>query len=334
VILVSFNGEKWLPRCLESLCRQDPLPGVTAVDNGSSDRSPEILESFFRKHLPSGLHGNLIRVAHNIGFTEGVNLAVGRTEKPPEYFFLLNQDAWLESDCLAKLEESMRKNRKAAIIGPRILYPDGRTIQHAGGYLEKERMVGRHYGHHEKADPGKYNRLRKVDFVTGAAMMIRREAIGDQLPFNDVFSPGYYEDVELCRRLSRTGWKTLYEPGATAYHEESASFTGRQNRLRLAHRNRLIFLSDQLGNLRFRRSFLAAEKTFLCREASIDELIAVRGGCFDFLVAMPNLLKRRLEHYSGDETENIRSVLLEIAATAAKQLDAAFPLNQQTGREE
>jgi len=327
VILVTFNGEAFLPRCLESLLGQDPPPALVAVDNGSSDGSLKILQKFSRENSASGFQ--LIALDENTGFTRGVNLAVRKNRTEPDFYFLLNQDAWLDSSCLNTLEESMRQHPEAGVLGPRILYPDGQTIQHAGAYLEEPRMQGLHYGHHEPEGAEKYAVGREVDFVTGAAMMIRRKAIGDRLPFNEVFSPGYYEDVELCQRLAEEGWTTRYEARALAFHEESSSFATRRLRLRLAHRNRMIFLADRLQEPQFRHAFLEAEGAFLRENAGLDELRAIRGGIVDVLVKLPALLEQRLG--SSESTGIIRKILMQLYQDAADGLDAAFPLRRGNG---
>jgi GT2 family glycosyltransferase len=155
-------------------------------------------------------------------------------------------------------------------------------------------MVGLHYGHHEPDEPGVHDELREVDFVTGAAMLLRVSALAEVGPFNEAFSPGYYEDVELCARLRTAGWSVLIVPSARAFHAESSSFSDRDTRLRLAHRNRYLFLLPRLADVTFREEFMAAEVAFLRDEAHFDELRAIRSAVLDLQSRLGGLVVKRL----------------------------------------
>lgn len=321
VILVSFNGAEWLGQCLESLLLQNPLPALIAVDNGSTDNSAQIIQDFIDSN--HRLDAAFLPLGRNTGFTRGANTGMRKArELSPaiEAFLLLNQDAWMEENCLEAFATVFEEDPQSGVLGARILYPDGTRIQHAGAYLESPRMVGLHFGHHEKERPGLFRSVREVDFVTGAAMMIRRKCLEDIGFFNEVFSPGYYEDVDFCSRARNAGWKVLYVPDARLFHHESASFTQRETRLRLAHRNRLIFLLDRLRDEKFRALFGEAEEQFLDNQATEDELIAISGASLEVLARLRAFEKALGLSLSPVEREGVSRLFGSLRLTCRKAL--------------
>lgn len=324
-LVVAWNGECWIEGCLKSLVKQDPRPLVVVIDNGSVDGTPEKIASFFASPAGVGLDVRIETLGANLGFPAGVNRGLDVVNDLPggvEFVLLVNQDVLLDERCLGALVEAARQHPRAGALGARTVYPDSETIQHAGGYLVSPRMVGLHYGHHELDAPGVHNELREVDFVTGAAMMLRTSALAEAGPFNEAFSPGYYEDVELCARLRGAGWSVLVVPSARAFHAESSSFSDRDTRLRLAHRNRYLFLLPRLADVAFRDEFVAAEAAFLRDEAHFDELRAIRSAALDAQSRLGGLIEKRLagQPCPPDLADAASAVLEWLAEASADEL--------------
>jgi GT2 family glycosyltransferase len=237
---------------------------------------------------------------------------------------LLNQDAALAPGCLAALEDSFDRHPRAGTLGAKILYPEDGRIQHAGGYLMKPRMVGLHYGHHEPEREGEFDEEREVEFVTGAAMALRTIALREVGLFNEVFSPGYYEDVDLCDRLRRCGWSVLYVPSARVTHHESSSFTDRHMRLRTANRNRYVYLLPRFSDAAFAKEFVEAERAHLEHDATFDEIRAVSGAALEVLAGLRYFASQRLP--GGNETDDVcvtvRRVLTEVRSICNSALPA------------
>jgi hypothetical protein len=175
-------------------------------------------------------------------------------------------------------------------------------------------MVGLHHGHHRPEQKGEFDEEHEVEFVTGAAMALRTAALNEVGLFNEVFSPGYYEDVELCDRLRVGGWSVLYVPSARVAHHESSSFADRHLRLRIAHRNRYVYALPRFGDAAFADAFLVAERAHLEREASFDEIRAVSGAAIEVLAGLPRVATQRMA--DGGETDDLcataRRVLTEV----------------------
>jgi GT2 family glycosyltransferase len=325
VVVVTWNGKVWIADCLDSIGSQDAAPHLVIVDNGSTDGTREIVESRRQPLENRDLVMEVNYLDTNTGFVAGVNRGLEIVDGkfgPVDGVLLLNQDAVLEPGCLAALADAMQRHPKAGSLGAKIFFPGDGRIQHAGGHLEKPRMVGLHYGHHESEEDGNYDEEREVEFVTGAAMMIRMEALREIGGFDEVFSPGYYEDVELCDRLRASGWSVLFVPAARVAHYESSSFADRDARLMLAHRNRYLYALPHFDDNEFTEDFLAAEVEFLNQRATFDEVCAVSGGTLEALSRLVYFTRLRLGEKAADLScvDNARRVLVEVRDTCNRVL--------------
>lgn len=212
-VIINWNGARDLPTCLTALAAQTwPATLIVVVDNASQDDSLAVLERY-----PA-----VRRLAQvdNLGFAGGANVGIQATQT--ELVATLNPDICLAPDWAAQLAEAFAAEPGLAAAGGKLLYPDGVTIQHAGGQLTRPLFLASHIGRGE-TDRGQYDQVSVVDFLTGGALMLRRSAL-DQIGLWDAgFYPAYYEDVDLCLRLQAAGWTIRYLPGATGLHAESSS---------------------------------------------------------------------------------------------------------------
>ncbi|MFN4295007.1 MAG: glycosyltransferase family 2 protein, partial [Thermoflexales bacterium] len=270
VVIVTWNGEQHVSACLKSLTAQTLLPqSVVVVDNDSADQTLRIIASFQAQLEKIGVRLVITRNEHNRGFTcaanQGIQYVMSQLTQT-DIVILLNQDTAAYPTWLEALHNAFLHHTDAGALGCKIFYPGGATLQHAGGVLVWPRLVGEHYGHHE-SDAPEFNREREVDFVTGAAMALRATALQQIGLFNEIFSPGYYEDVDLCLRLKAHGWRVLYMPRAVLEHAESASFSDPVERLALSARNRLLLALSYMKRPNFQHEFASAELDFLRHHA-------------------------------------------------------------------
>lgn len=248
----------FLADCLNSLLSQDyPNFEVIVVDNASDDGTPDWVAA----HYPQV---RLIRNERNLGFAAGVN--VGLRAAAGEALLLLNQDTVVRPGWLRALVETAQAAPDVGIVGSKALYPDG-TIQHAGGYVD-ERGESGHYGHGEAA-ADEFDHRRDVDFVTGAALAITRQAFEAIDGLDEGFSPAYYEDVDWCYRARAAGFRVVYAPEAALVHKESSGFAGLSHeQMYLFHRNRLRFVLKHWPLRRLVDEFAEAERNWL---AGLDQ---------------------------------------------------------------
>ena len=211
-IVLNWNGGAYLDACLTALLAQaTPAQRVIVVDNGSSDDSLALLAARFPAVTVLANGGN-------VGFAAGNNVAL--RDLTTDVALLLNPDVVLAPGCLTALAARLAADPAVAIAGCRLWYPDGRTLQHAGGYVIHPQAMPGHYGVGE-ADSGQHDLPRDVDYVIGAAMAVRRAALERLGLFDEGFFL-FYEDTDLCARARAAGYRVVYEPQATAVHVESA----------------------------------------------------------------------------------------------------------------
>ncbi|MCS6772937.1 MAG: glycosyltransferase family 2 protein [Thermoflexales bacterium] len=272
LVLVSWNGAAHLQVCLSSVLAQSTLPAsIWIVDNASRDDTRQVIATYVQLARAKEIPFNQIALARNVGFTQGANIGLraaldSGVVREDDLLFLLNQDTVLEADLFANLTAAAERMPCLGAVGCKIYYPDGETLQHAGGYLERPRLVGRHYAH-RCPDSAEFSVPREVEFVTGAAIGLRAAAVREVGLLNEIFSPGYYEDVEMCVRLRDCGWQVWYWPAARLRHTESASFEDWWTRTTLSERNRILFaMLRGIGRSEF-GVFLDAELDFVRTKA-------------------------------------------------------------------
>jgi len=239
VLILNWNGLADTLACLESVRRLvDYLAyEVVVVDNGSSDGSPAII----RQRFPEVM---VIENEENLGYAGGNNVGLRYAlAQGADYALLLNNDTEVAPDFLSRLVKAANADPIVGAAGPTILYYDSPTvIWSAGGAIDwrrgqtrmmelDEKDVG-----HSRAEP------REVDFVSGCALLVRREVL-KQVGLLDERFFLYYEEVEWCVRARQAGFRIVHVPEARIWHRISPQA---QADSPLVHyymtRNRLLFL--------------------------------------------------------------------------------------------
>jgi N-acetylglucosaminyl-diphospho-decaprenol L-rhamnosyltransferase len=237
VAIVNYNAGQHLLNCIQSV-KDEGIVDIVVADNGSRDNSLEMLE---QQHPD-------VKVVHlpNPGYGGGMNGAA--KELSNEYLFILNPDAMLRPGSVKTLVETLIREPHAGIVGPRIvdsddhLYPSARrfpsyfdSIGHATvGLVTKNNPWSRRY----QAYDLKYDEERKADWVSGAAMLTRRNAYDAVNGFDDSYWM-YMEDVDLCFRMHKAGWDVWFQPNATVFHVGGVSTSQVPFKLLAAHHRSL-----------------------------------------------------------------------------------------------
>ncbi len=184
---------------------------VLVVDDGSTDETPRMLAR--QRHIRT------IRLDTNQGFVEACNR--GAAVARGEYLLFLNNDTRLMPGCVQAMLATFKERPDCGVVGPKILYPDG-LLQEAGGIVWRD---GTAWNCGKFGDPAapEYNYLREVDYVSGAALMVPR-GLFDQLGgFDRRYSPGYWEDTDLCFAARSLGRRVYFQPRAELVHLEGAT---------------------------------------------------------------------------------------------------------------
>lgn len=218
VIIVSWNVKEDLEKCLNSLRQNDLALEVIVVDNASTDGTVQMLAE--RQDV------TVIANEENRGFAAANNqgLAVARGE----YLLLLNPDTIVPAGGLQKLVDFAEKHPEAGIIGPRLLNPDGslqyscRRFPTIRAAMFRHTILGRLFPHEEATrdylmQDWDHTQAREVDWVSGAALLIRRAAYDVVGGLDEGFFWGS-EDVDYAFRMHQAGWKVLYSPEPAIIH--------------------------------------------------------------------------------------------------------------------
>ena len=249
-VVLNWCGEEVTRECLRSLLAADyPALTILLVDNGSPDGSGERLHAAFPRVA-------YLQTGSNLGYTGGNNRGITwALEHGAEHVLVLNNDTVVEPDAVARLVEAAGEGSQVGAVAPKILYfgEPGR-IWFAGGIFSAARGTGLHERQGQRDLPAADGRVRDITFVTGCCCLLTAAALRAVGGFAEDFF-AYVEDVELSLRLSRAGYRLLYQPAARVRHHVRDAAAGPtpfqilhrdRNRRRLARRHlapgqRLLF---------------------------------------------------------------------------------------------
>ncbi len=283
VIIPVWNGREYLPGCLDALLAQDyPDFEVVVVDNASADGSADLVAENYPQV-------RLIRNPQNLGFAGGCNMGLRAAQG--DVLVLLNQDAIPQPGWLSYLVEALRDPR-VGVVGCKLLYPDGETIQHAGGWIEWPLGLAHHHGQGEK-DNGQWDAPMEVDYVTGAAMAFRRDVFQKTGPLDEGFWPGYFEDADFCFRARGQGYKVYYIPSSVALHAETTSIRDRERISAYYQRGRLRFVLKHLPPQRILTEFVPAEEKYQASAIRGQESVSLPVAYLMAMVWAPMILEER-----------------------------------------
>lgn len=242
MVIVNYNTREDLERCLRSL--EEKLGGVAAVvvDNGSTDGSREMV----RREFPAV---RLVENPGNPGYASACNRGLEATGEP--YVFILNSDVeFLEEEGLEEIVHYMEAHPRVGALGPLVLNTDGSRQMSCRRFPSMlENVVHGFLGEIWPDNPltrsyqmkGLHRREPcEVDWVSGAAVLLRREAAEAVGGFDERYFM-YVEDVDLCWRLRREGYKVVFHPAFRLVHHVGRASSQQSTRM-LYHHHRSMYL--------------------------------------------------------------------------------------------
>jgi N-acetylglucosaminyl-diphospho-decaprenol L-rhamnosyltransferase len=254
VVIVSYNSRERLRPLVEPLVGSDALH-VVVVDNASTDDSLTALE---------GLPATALGLDRNHGFAYGCNRGIEQGTAP--YVLLLNPDTRTDPATLLGLVAALERNPRAGAVSPRIVDSEGRLDFSLRRFPRLVSTFARALFVHRVfpnapwvdeviRDHSSYERAADVEWVSGACVLLRREALERIGGLDETFFM-YCEDTDLCRRLSDAGWAVRFEPAVVVTHEGGASaprsgllpvLAASRRRYAEKHRGRIGALAERAG---------------------------------------------------------------------------------------
>jgi N-acetylglucosaminyl-diphospho-decaprenol L-rhamnosyltransferase len=268
IVIVTWNSERWIGGCLQSLV---PASGslrceVLVHDNASSDGSRRIAASHDAVRL--------LEAEGNLGFAAGINRA--SAEARGRYLFLLNPDCVVSPCAVAELVDFLDQNPSIAAAAPLLLDDTGkpqrefqlRRLPTFRSLAAEILLVDKLFPENRQIARYRYRDLditrpQLVEQPAAAALVIRRTVFDETGPFDERYSPAWFEDVDYCRRLHESGHAIFLVPSAKVTHRGGSS------------REHLTFA--EFTDLWYRNLFRYAEKWFTAGQAETLRWAIVAG---------------------------------------------------------
>lgn len=221
IIILNYKTKGLVRQCLKSIQLSPPSVSheIIVVDNGSCDG----IESMLREQFPLVRR---IMLGKNRGYAAGNN--EGILAASGDFLCILNPDITVRQGSIDTLVSRLENDGRIGMIGPKLLHPDGtldescyrfpslltpfyrRTLL---GKTKKGKMAIDAYVMKDVEN----DVLRDVDWLLGAAIVVRRKAVNDVGLLDENFFL-YFEDTDWCRRFHKKGWRVLYDPSVTMVH--------------------------------------------------------------------------------------------------------------------
>lgn len=208
VVIVTFNGVKWLEACFKSVLNSSMSTAIIVVDNGSTDGSLDLIKSKY----PT-IH--LIKQNDNLGFGKANNIGISKAlSLGADNVFLLNQDTIIKNDCLEKLLEISKTNSEYGILSPVHFNYKGTSLEYYfEQFMSKNDLLAKDIKSEKFSDS-----VYEVPFVNAAAWFITKKTFKIIGGFDPIFHH-YGEDNNYCQRLNYHHLKIGIVPNAEIYHD-------------------------------------------------------------------------------------------------------------------
>lgn len=238
VVILNWNGKGWLKRFLHSVEKYSGNARIIVADNNSTDDSIEYLKVYHPDV-------EIIKNDTNGGFAKGYNDALKKITAT--YYLLLNSDIEVTPDWLEPLYLEIQKEGVAACQPKIKAYSNKNRFEHAGacgGYIDNNYFPfcrGRIINHIEE-DKGQYDSHSEIFWASGAAMMIRSNLFHKLGGFDEEFF-AHMEEIDLCWRIKKRGYKITFVPDSTVYHVGGGTLSyNSPQKVYLNFRNNLLMM--------------------------------------------------------------------------------------------
>ena len=214
VVIPVYNDVEMTLACLQSLAEHPPAAArveyVVVDDASTMDVTGQL----------AGIPGvTLLRNGENLGFLRTCNRAALLSKA--DYLVFLNNDTLVRPGWLDALVRTAQGDPRVGIVGSKLVYPDG-TLQEAGGLIWRD-ASGWNWGRGARPDDPLYEFVRDADYVSGAALLVRRALFNQLGGFDERYAPAYFEDSDLCFAVRRAGFRVVYQPRSVVVHLEGGT---------------------------------------------------------------------------------------------------------------
>jgi N-acetylglucosaminyl-diphospho-decaprenol L-rhamnosyltransferase len=244
VVIVTFNSERHIQACLESLPSNRRVSSVVVVDNKSTDNTLGIVTEKFPQV-------RVVQTGANIGFGSAANRGLA-VDQDSEYVCILNPDTVVDPGAIDVLSKFLDDQKQVAIVGPQVRNLDGTVYPSARSFPKPltalgHSLLGVFWERNPLSNRYRTTDLASPDWVSGTAMLARRAALDQVSGFDERYFM-YVEDLDLCWRLRQARWHIGYCPEAVVTHE-----IGGSSSVASKHVSRALILEHHRSAWRFAR---------------------------------------------------------------------------------
>lgn len=292
VVIITYNSEKTIGACLDSVFSQDRSDyEVLVVDNASSDQTAAIIENGYPQ-------ARLIKNTNNFGPAKARNQAMALASG--EFILCLDHDTVLTRNCLTQTLKTAQLDEDIGAIGPKVLSEDKPAIYSKGIYVS---FLWRFYDLGSgRADSPEADCAKEVFGVSAACAIYRRQALESVKELGQYFDEDFFyffEDVDLSWRMQRKKWRILYDPQALVFHKGGRSRNNDKTSRYLCLRNRYLVLiknASAASLLKFPLVFLAYDLWRIIFMLFTNPKYLLRA-LSDTIRLFPKMLSKRKESY-------------------------------------
>ncbi|MFA5014127.1 MAG: glycosyltransferase family 2 protein [Actinomycetota bacterium] len=328
IVIVTYNSQNFIESCLRSVVGQDYKDWfLIVIDNASADNTVTKIRQF--RNISTEITNSnfkFIALKKNIGFSRAVNQAVfsyikkiKNADEQPEFLILLNPDVYLKRNALKKIistfkltERESASSNKIGVAGGLILDYKKDIVQHSGGKIKDNFITfhmdsGKSYSNLRielklKKDAGiivsQINNVKDADYVTGAFFATEFGLFKSIGGFDKGYRPVYFEELDYCLKIRRTGRRIVVNSDSIARHFEGASIEKFSKRFyRYYHKNRIRCAVINTGFLDFFGNFSREEMRWLRSEVTRDQILPVFYAYFINFVFLPYNLTIKLKNH-------------------------------------
>lgn len=228
VILITFNSERIIERCLGSIAKQ--VFGdfrLLIIDNNSIDETIKTIKNYLVSHRELKNKTELLRNHQNIGFAKAVNIGLKKSLRKKNHYkavLLINPDTYFDQNLFKNGVETLFSEKNIGACCPKILYPDGKIWWIGTRLLStKEIVLGLDYGISEHTNQGEEISTKRggveSSLLTGCAVFIKVEAIKRVGLFNENYYM-YVEDIDYSLRLRKLNYRLSIFTNSRVYHSK------------------------------------------------------------------------------------------------------------------
>ena len=226
IVILTHDKRLYTEVCLDSLLEGNDRPfELIVVDNGSRDGTREFVENWMTEHRDEGVQGKLIRHETNLGCSTARNAGMSAATGDP-IVFLDNDAAVRTRSWLSGLADFLGNHADAGAVAPKLVFPAPPNLIECAGCLVSVRGRVGYRGRGEPRIAEGFNRIEKLQCVISACVAVPRAVAEEVGPFDEIFNPVQFEDIDYCYRIRETGKSVYYFPEVEMYHWENTTTAG------------------------------------------------------------------------------------------------------------